>query len=69
MRRLDACRNRLLRTLAKHLDRIEQPEITADAKPSRQIVYYGKPFSYYYSVIEKPKSSLTYKSPSSGSGL
>ena len=54
MKRLDACRNSLLRRLTKHLSGIEGTDSAAKSKP-RQIVYYGKPFSYYYHVIEKPR--------------
>ena len=56
MKRLDACRNRLLRWLKKHLTGVEGTDSTAKSKP-RQIVYYGKPFSYYYHAIEKPREA------------
>jgi hypothetical protein len=56
MRRLDACRNSLLRRLRKHLSGVEESDSTAKSK-SRQIVYHGKPFSYYYHAIEKRRDA------------
>ena len=53
MKRLDACRNSLLRRLGKHLRALEGTEATAELK-ARQIIYHGKPFSYYYHAIERP---------------
>lgn len=52
MRRLDACRSRLLRRLTKRLEAIEEPESPPKGK-QRQLIYYGKPFSYYYHALEK----------------
>jgi hypothetical protein len=56
MRRLDACRSRLLQWLKKYLMGVEGVEPTAKSK-QRQLVYYGKPFSYYYHAIEKPRDT------------
>jgi hypothetical protein len=52
MKRLDACRNSLLRRLRKRLEAIEESEIVRRVEP-RQRIYRGKPFSYYYHAIEK----------------
>jgi hypothetical protein len=54
MKRLDACRNRLLWRLRKRLMDIEGAELATKSK-ARQIVRYCKPFSYYYHAIEKPR--------------
>jgi hypothetical protein len=54
MKRLDACRNRLLWWLKKRLMVVEGAEGTAKSA-ARQIVKYRKPFSYYYNAIEKPR--------------
>jgi len=57
MKRLDACRNNLLRRLKKYLNNnVDRIEVSPNRR-SRQIVYYGKPFSYYYHAIEKSKQS------------
>jgi len=56
MKRLDACRSSLLRRLTKVLAAVEEPESAVKSKP-RQLVYYGKPFSYYYHAIEKPREA------------
>ena len=56
MKRLDACRNRLLWRLRKHLMGVEGAEPAAKSE-TRQIVKYRKPFSYYYHAIEKPREA------------
>jgi hypothetical protein len=56
MKRLDACRSRLLRKLRTNLKAHGEPERAPKSKP-RQVVYYGKPFSYYYHIIEKSRES------------
>jgi len=56
MKRLDACRSSLLRRLEKYLKGVEGTESAVKSKP-RQIVYYGKPFSYYYHAIEKRREA------------
>lgn len=56
MKRLDACRTSLLRRLTRQLKSIEEAEAVVKPKP-RQSIYYGKPFSYYYHAIEKPRNS------------
>jgi hypothetical protein len=56
MKRLDACRNRLLWRLRKHLMGVEETESTTRSK-ARQIVKYRKPFSYYYHAIEKGREA------------
>jgi hypothetical protein len=54
LKRLDACRNKLFRKLKKALK--ETGNVQAkDRNKRRQLVYYGKPFSYYYHVIERKK--------------
>lgn len=52
MKRLDACRNRLLWRLAKHLMGVERTDSPGKGA-SRQLVKYRKPFSYYFHAIEK----------------
>jgi hypothetical protein len=54
MKRLDACRSSLLRRLRRKLKTIGEAEDIPKSKP-RQIIYYGKSFSYYYHVIEKSR--------------
>jgi hypothetical protein len=61
MKRLDACRNSLLRRLRKRLEAIEEPEAKRPSKP-RQLVYHGKPFSYFYHAIEKHRHEPTDRS-------
>ena len=56
MKRLDACRNSLLRRLRRQLKNVEQAESPVKSPP-RQVVYYGKPFSYYYHAIEAHKDN------------
>ena len=59
LKRLDACRNKLYRKLQKELkkDGNVQPNGPKEQKKGkgRQPEYYGKPFSYYYQVIERKK--------------
>ncbi len=55
MKRLDACRNSLLWRLRKRLNRDIEGTDSPGRSQQRQIVYHGKPFSYYYHAIEKPK--------------
>jgi len=53
MRRLDSCRNRLIRKLVKELRVMPALKDKTKKVANRPIVYYGKPFSYYYHMIEK----------------
>jgi len=57
LRRLDACRNKLYRKLQKELkkDGSVQPKGSKEQKRGRQLIYYGKPFSYYYQAIERKR--------------
>ncbi len=55
LKRLDACRNKLFRKLRKELKNkgdIEAPT-SKEQKKRKQLIYYGKPFSYYYQGIER----------------
>ena len=56
MKRLDACRSSLLLRLRRDLRNLDEAEVPPRSK-TRQIVYYGKPFSYYYHAIEKPRNA------------
>jgi hypothetical protein len=54
---LDRKRNQLIRRL-KHALRSIEMTTESDAKKkgkAKQLLYYGKPFSYYYAIIEKPR--------------
>jgi len=56
MKRLDACRNKLYRKLQKELKKDEkQLKVLKKQKKGRQLIYYGKPFSYYYQAIERKR--------------
>lgn len=51
---LDRSRNKNLMRLYKVLNKIDDSCITKKNKEmARQIIFYGKPFSYFYQVIEK----------------
>ncbi len=53
IKRLDACRNKLIRKLKKDLSKSPEIEKKEGHIKRKQILYYGKPFSYYYHVFEK----------------
>lgn len=54
LKRLDQSRNYLLREFKKKIRNIPSVTRTLKNKSSnRQMVYYGKPFSYYYNLLEK----------------
>jgi len=55
MKRLDACRNKLIRKLDKRLAKTENPILPRNQNKKRAIIYYGKPFSYYFQAIEKKR--------------
>ena len=52
LKRLDRSRNRLIYKFRKKLNEIDDKYIKVHEK-NRQLVFYGKPFSYYYAGIEK----------------
>jgi Reverse transcriptase (RNA-dependent DNA polymerase) len=54
-KRLDAHKNMLVRKLKKLLKKDGEAQVEALGH-SRQNIYYGKPFSYYYHLIEKNHS-------------
>lgn len=56
LKRLDACRNSLLRRLRRNLKTFKEAKSSQKRRP-RQLVYYGKPFSYYYHAIEKQREA------------
>ena len=57
LKMLDQNRNRQIKRLIYSLNFIPiHKKQMNNKKKSRQIIYYGKPFSYYYSVIEKNKN-------------
>jgi hypothetical protein len=53
IKRLDACRNKLIRKLKHDLSKSPEVEVKESRRKRKQIVYYGKPFSYYYHTFEK----------------
>ena len=59
LKRLDACRNKLYRKLQKELKKDGNAQSKGSKEQNkgkgRQLLYYGKPFSYYYQVIERRK--------------
>jgi hypothetical protein len=58
IRRLDSSRSKLLRTFKFKVDKIQKVETDKfePVKGSKQIVFYGRPFSYYYHLIVKHRS-------------
>ena len=51
---LDKNRNRKLAQLNKLVSKFEDPKPEEEMKrPKRKLVYYGKPFSYYYQTLKK----------------
>jgi hypothetical protein len=52
LKRLDRARNRLLDKFRKKLSEVNDKHIDVPEK-NRQLVFYGKPFSYYHAGIEK----------------
>jgi hypothetical protein len=54
LKRLDRSRNNLIKELQSKMRNmsLKAPESKKD-EPSQQIIYYGKPFSYYYNLVEK----------------
>jgi len=53
LKRLDRSRNYLFSHFRLKLNNLEEVKIKNKKKKNRNYVYYGKPFSYYYQVIEK----------------
>ena len=56
LKQLDKCRNKIIRKLKKELSKYKEDKAVPQEKEKRkkhQIVYYGKPFSYYYQAIER----------------
>lgn len=58
LKRLDMCRNRILRRLKKELTQSEDITVAEKNYKRKQLVYYGKPFSYYYQVLQKKNSPM-----------
>lgn len=62
LKRLDRSRSKLLRYLKRKsaaLDKTDKvEESNKDRSISKQKIYYGRPFSYYYHVISKKKSDI-----------
>lgn len=56
LRFLDRSKNRYLRKLLNHLKKVPTSENESGEEKNKQITYMGKPFSYYYHIIEKTKS-------------
>jgi hypothetical protein len=54
LRYLDKNRNHQIACLKKEVAKYTDPEIERE-KPNRKLIFYGKPFSYYYQVIDKNK--------------
>jgi len=54
MKRLDTLRNDLLRRLRKQLLHCTFPDKKTKRR-TKQTIFYGKPFSYYYHIIEKDR--------------
>jgi len=52
LKRLDRARNHLMDKFRKKLSEVDDEHIDVPEK-NRQLVFYGKPFSYYYAGIEK----------------
>lgn len=58
LKKLDRCRNRLLRKFRKELDENEDlSNVERREGRNRNIVYYGKPFSYYYQVTKEVENN------------
>jgi len=58
LKRLDKCRNKLIWKLKRELSKYNEDNYVPKEKDKRKkhsIAYYGKPFSYYYQVIERKK--------------
>ena len=56
LKRLDRNRNKYFKLFKKQVREIELNESNeVKIKSNRQLVYFGKPFSYYYQAYEKPK--------------
>jgi len=55
LKRLDRCRNRLIRKIGHQLRRTPAPEPPpkGGSGRNRQLVYYGRPFSYYHQALKK----------------
>lgn len=57
LKMLDRCRNKLFSKFKKWLRTIDKPEETEiDRKSKRQLIYFGKPFSYYYQSSQRIES-------------
>lgn len=60
LKNLDRNRNKYFRQFKKKIRQIELNDSEQiNLKSNRQIIYLGKPFSYYYQVCEKPKQTST----------
>ncbi len=55
LKRLDRSRNRLIYKLRHELKNIDTVDAKGNKERGHQKVYYGKPFSYYYQMIEKKR--------------
>ncbi|MBP7830374.1 MAG: hypothetical protein KA248_10695 [Kiritimatiellae bacterium] len=55
LKRLDRCRNRLIRKIGHQLRRTpaREPPPKGGSGRNRQLVYYGRPFSYYHQALKK----------------
>jgi len=52
---LDRCRNHMLSILKKEVTKYDDTQIITirPKTKAREIIFYGKPFSYYYHIAEK----------------
>jgi len=51
---LDKNKNHQIALLKKEVKKYKDPDLEEDNKsPNREIIYYGKPFSYYHQVLKK----------------
>ncbi len=60
LKNLDRNRNKYFRQFKRKISKIKIDEDKqVNVKSNRQIIYFGKPFSYYYQAYEKPTQSST----------
>jgi len=61
LKKLDKNRNKYFRQFRKKIREVKLKETEQiNLKSNRQIIYLGKPFSYYYQAYEKPKQTSSF---------
>ena len=53
LKRLDKSRNDLIKKLRRRIRKMPLKATKSKRVSGKQVMYYGKPFSYYYNLIEK----------------